>query len=100
MLRKETADAIAKIINQEMAFKNRKLYEACEALADYAPNFLPDSCMDEEDGYEKGDENAPFFSEAYLYNLLGKDEARNLRALVHAVFEAAGVATERETYRL
>ena len=35
--------------------------------------------------YEKGDENAPFFSEAFLYNLLGKDDARSLRGLLRTV---------------
>ena len=30
------------------------------------------------DGYEKGDEDAPFWTEAFLYNLLGKDDARTL----------------------
>ena len=100
MLREETSQAIAKIIDQEMAYKNRKLYEALEAIANYAPNFLPESCMNEEDGYEEGDESSPFFSDAYLYNLLGKDEARTLQALMRAVFEAAGVATERDTYHL
>ena len=34
-----------------------------------------------QDGYEKGDELAPFFSEAFLYNLLGKEDARTLLAL-------------------
>ena len=28
--------------------------------------------------YEAGAENAPFFSEAFLYNLVGKDEARRI----------------------
>lgn len=41
---------------------------------------------------EKGDEEAPFFSEAYLYNLLGKEEARTLLALVRRVGEALGLS--------
>lgn len=35
--------------------------------------------------YEPGDEHAPFFSEAFLYNLLGKDDARSLRARLRMV---------------
>ncbi len=30
------------------------------------------------EGYEKGDEKAPFFSEAFLYVLLGKEDARSI----------------------
>lgn len=37
--------------------------------------------------YEEGDENAPFFTEAYLYNLLGKEEARTVLAMLHKVEE-------------
>jgi hypothetical protein len=37
--------------------------------------------------YEKGDENAPFFTEAYLYNLLGKEDARRLLALAKELEE-------------
>ena len=32
--------------------------------------------------YSKGDENAPFFSEAFLYNLLGKGDARSLLGML------------------
>lgn len=37
--------------------------------------------------YQKGDENAPFFSESFLYNLLGKDDARTL---LHLLEKAVG----------
>ena len=40
--------------------------------------------------YEAGDENAPFFSEAYLYNLLGKDNARSILSCVSRICEACG----------
>lgn len=33
----------------------------------------------------------PFFSEAYLYNLLGKQDARTLLALMRPIWEAAGI---------
>lgn len=41
--------------------------------------------------YAEGDENAPFFSEAFLYNLLGKDEARSVLAIVRRLSKLAGV---------
>jgi hypothetical protein len=41
--------------------------------------------------YRKGDETAPFMSEAFLYNLLGKEDARTLLALVNQFADAAGL---------
>ena len=43
-----------------------------------------------DDMYEIGDEDAPFFSEAYLYNLLGKDGARTVLMHIRRVCEACG----------
>lgn len=37
---------------------------------------------------------APFFSEAYLYNLLGKDDARTLRVLLRNVLNGLGAEVE------
>ena len=42
-------------------------------------------------GEGKGDEFAPFFSEAFLYNLLGKDEARSLLAIIRRLCVLAEV---------
>jgi len=42
-------------------------------------------------GYAKGDEDAPFFSEAYLYNLLGKEDARTVLAIVNNLIRACGI---------
>lgn len=41
--------------------------------------------------YSEGDEKAPFFSEAFLYNLLGKDDARTVLAVLHRALESVGV---------
>ncbi len=41
--------------------------------------------------YSEGDEFAPFFSEAFLYNLVGKDEARSILGIVRELLTAAGV---------
>jgi hypothetical protein len=43
------------------------------------------------DCYSKGDEDAPFFSESYLYNLVGKDDARTVLAYVHSLMKVAGL---------
>lgn len=42
------------------------------------------------EGYEKGDGEAPFFSEACLYVLLGKDPARSLLGRMRQLAEAVG----------
>lgn len=41
--------------------------------------------------YDPEDEGAPFMTETTLYNLLGKEDARTLLALVNQVIAAAGV---------
>ncbi len=43
------------------------------------------------EGYEPEDEEAPFFTEAFLYNLLGKEEARTVLSLVRQVGRALGM---------
>ena len=37
------------------------------------------------------DSTAPFFSEAYLYNLLGKEDARTLLAMMRPIWLLAGI---------
>lgn len=41
--------------------------------------------------YDEGDERAPFFTEAFLYNLLGKDEARSVLSIIRRLSVLAGV---------
>lgn len=41
--------------------------------------------------YEDGDESTPFFSESYLYNLLGKEDARTVLAYLHRVESPLGL---------
>jgi hypothetical protein len=43
------------------------------------------------DGYSKGDEDQPFFSEAYLYNLVGKDDARTILGTLHHLMKFMGL---------
>jgi len=40
--------------------------------------------------YTKTDDGAPFLSEAYLYNVFGKEDARTLLALISRILEASG----------
>lgn len=44
--------------------------------------------------YAEGDERAPFFSEAFLYNLLGKEDARTVLALMHTLLQAGGMSLD------
>lgn len=39
-----------------------------------------DHILKQQPGYEEGDENSPFYSEAYLYPLVGKEDARTILA--------------------
>jgi hypothetical protein len=41
--------------------------------------------------YSEGDETAPFFSEAFLYNLLGKEDARSVLGILRRLSVLAGV---------
>lgn len=73
--RNEWKDASTWSIESEFGLK-----EACEAM-------FPDG----KSGYEEGDEKAPFFSEAYLYPLLGKNAARTVLAAWNRVGRAMGI---------
>ena len=44
--------------------------------------------------FTKGDDGQPFFSEAYLYNLLGKEDARTLLALIRHLLKSMGIDIE------
>jgi len=44
--------------------------------------------------FAKGDDACPFFSEAYLYNLLGKEDARTLLALMRKLCRSLGVEVD------
>lgn len=64
----------------------KTLSDAVRELLNYNPN--GDIWLDKESGmYEEGDEYAPFFSETFLYNLVGKDSARSILGLVRQIKE-------------
>ena len=59
-------------------------------LLSWSPSYFDSSAFKESVYYEEGDENAPFFSEAFLYSLLGKDDARTLSALIEKALKTKG----------
>lgn len=63
-------------------------------LLSFVPHRTPESVYDGEE-IEK---DAPFFSEAYLYHLLGKPEARTVMGLINSIAEETG-NTHRELMR-
>lgn len=76
---------------------NTNLMRVIVELYTWAPSFgMPDFLVREakKEGYyseEDDDDSAPVISEAFLYPLLGKDDARTLLGLVGAVVAAAGL---------
>ncbi len=66
--------------------------EAAIKLYQYVPEVIPDGFKTTggEGMYEKGDERAPFFTETYLYNLMGKEDGRTVLSLIHRLLDAAG----------
>ena len=66
---------------------------AVKNLLEWKPNLRMFNMKDfKESGYyDKGDENAPFFSEAFLYNLLGKEDARTLLSLLRKALGIRGI---------
>lgn len=68
------------------------LQDALEHLYGFKLEYTPAGFNKKKsEGYEKGDEDAPFFSEAYLYNLLGKDNARTVLAALRNFITAMGI---------
>lgn len=55
---------------------------------------IPEQFSDKNEMYEKGDEQAPFYSEAYLYNLLGKMDARTILSLMRQLGTKLGFSYE------
>lgn len=71
---------------------NDKLQEKKKGIETFVTCFKPDwptTSFYGEDGYEPDDEKAPFFTEAFLYNLIGKEDARVALSLVEGLLEEA-----------
>jgi hypothetical protein len=71
-----------------------KLREAVIELMSWTPHFGMSPAVIKEGKksgmYQKGDEEAPFISEAYLYTLLGKDDARTFMAMINHLLRLVG----------
>ncbi len=72
----------------------KKQREAVKKLEEFSIGYLPCFADDTRQGYEKGDEKAPFFSEAYLYNLMGKDAARTVLGQIRNFLEAFDIKSD------
>lgn len=66
------ADRLKKLYEFKLEGSARELVKSCE-------------------GYEEGDEDAPFFSEGFLYPLLGKDDARTVLSQLSHFIRALGI---------
>jgi hypothetical protein len=77
-------------LRETIATNDEQLSTAVDQLLKLTIERVPEQFSSENDMYEEGDERAPFFSEAYLYNLLGKDDARSVLSAVRQLLKAAG----------
>lgn len=66
------------------------VHKALKNLYDLKLDGPPPRGFKSSEYYSTGDENTPFFSEAYLYSLLGKDQARTVLSYVRSVAKAVG----------
>jgi len=81
--------------------KNRDHLDPWVKLFSWTPGFPPEQFTPTNDFYSDGDENSPFFSETFLYTLLGKEDARTLLALMRKSLESVGIdmiELEKRTY--
>jgi hypothetical protein len=98
MADKEIVDRALLARIKELESHNKKLQKAREAFVSFGTiridprnAGLKSIFSDKNAMYDKGDEDAPFFSEAYLYTLLGKDSARTLLARFRALGRALDI---------
>lgn len=69
-----------------------KLSRVLREFSSEATTYWRNLFIEDDSGmYAEGDENAPFFTETFLYNLLGKDEARSVLSIVRRLSVLAGV---------
>jgi len=79
------------LLEQRIATLMSARHQMTAALRDLYEFRVEEQHLDQgSDFYQSGDEDAPFFSEAYLYNLLGKHDARTVLAYLHAVERPLG----------
>ena len=74
-LRAEPPSGVDRDLRELLDAAQRVLQFKCDEKMDW-----PHRASYGAEGYEKGDEDRPFFTEAFLYNALGKGNARTLLA--------------------
>ncbi len=72
-----------------------KAVEAIEKLKTWAPESGP-GILRKCEHFTEGDEDAPFFTETFLYLTLGKEDARTLLAYMRDLAEAVGGVARHE----
>jgi len=83
------------ILTSELMEARHKLVsinDAVNKLLNFSIGYFPVMADPNKEGYEKGDEKAPFFSETYLYNLMGKGEARTVLSFIRRLCDVVGIA--------
>lgn len=81
---------------------NEDLTRAVKYLRSFQIEFLDLSMVGEmrkSPYYVEGDEESPFFSEAFLYPLLGKEDARSVLGAVNMLLRAAGIEPHSKNLR-
>ncbi len=70
--------------------------DVLEKLKKWAPESGP-ALLRKCEHFEEGDEDAPFFTETFLYLMIGKEDARTLLAYMRDLAEAVGGVARHET---
>lgn len=84
--RERTLEILEKRI-EELEEQFHQFEEALKELWEFK---LPGHLDKDSEYYEEGDDKAPFFSETYLYNLLGKGNARTVLHYLHEIEKPFG----------
>jgi hypothetical protein len=70
------------------------LTKALQKLTDFIPRTRPRNFTAANDNYQRDDERTPFFSESFLYALVGKSDARYLLAKLYDLGLACGFSNQ------
>jgi hypothetical protein len=79
-------EAVGNAVARRVQGGNTAAVEELGKFLKWVPEYTPHN-----DDYGKTDRDAPFVSESYLYNLLGKDEARTVLAYLGSIARALGL---------
>lgn len=94
----ERKEEMEKLLSNSPKHKE-EIIKAAKELIKWCPNDFPYPSTIKKSGmYEEGDEEAPFFSEAYLYNLMGKGNARTILGLLNGLLKTVGINSYRDLF--